>query len=80
VPDESRIPVLVGVGQLRANRERTVDGAREPLALMARALEPAEGLSLVNLPPGALTHVGRTVRLSRRDGQAAVTVPAGDAA
>jgi acetyl-CoA C-acetyltransferase len=42
VPDESRIPVLVGVGQLRANRERTVDGAREPLELMVRALEFAE--------------------------------------
>ena len=42
MPDESRIPVLVGVGQLRANRERTVDGAREPLELMARALELAE--------------------------------------
>ncbi|SOE02445.1 hypothetical protein [Blastococcus haudaquaticus] len=42
MPDQSRTPVLVGVGQLRANRERTVDCAREPLELMARALRLAE--------------------------------------
>jgi len=42
VPHESRIPVLVGVGQVRANRERTVDGAREPLQLMVDALHLAE--------------------------------------
>lgn len=38
MPDESRTPVLVGVGQLRANRERTVDAAREPLDLVVQAL------------------------------------------
>ncbi|TFV63722.1 UNVERIFIED_ORG: acetyl-CoA acetyltransferase [Bacillus sp. AZ43] len=42
MPDESRTPVLVGVGQLRANRERTVEGAREPLELMVDALRLAE--------------------------------------
>ncbi|MGY2004536.1 hypothetical protein [Blastococcus sp. SYSU DS1024] len=41
MPDPSRIPVLAGVGQLRANRERTPHGAREPLALMVEALELA---------------------------------------
>lgn len=38
MPDEFRTPVLVGVGQLRANRQRSVDDAREPLDLMADAL------------------------------------------
>ncbi|TQN44037.1 acetyl-CoA C-acetyltransferase [Blastococcus colisei] len=42
MPDESRIPVLAGSGQLRANRERAVADAREPLALMTEALEAAE--------------------------------------
>lgn len=42
LPDETRIPVLVGVGQLRANRERAVAAAREPLALMLEALDAAE--------------------------------------
>lgn len=41
MPDASRTPVLVGAGQLRANRGRTVDGAREPLALVVEALELA---------------------------------------
>lgn len=36
-----RRPVLVGAGQLRANRERTVEGAREPLALIVEALHRA---------------------------------------
>ena len=35
---DDRRPVLVGAGQLRANRERTVDGAREPLVLLRQAL------------------------------------------
>jgi acetyl-CoA C-acetyltransferase len=38
----TRLPVLVGTGQVRANRERAVSGAREPLALMADALAAAE--------------------------------------
>ncbi|RBY85037.1 acetyl-CoA acetyltransferase [Blastococcus sp. TF02A-30] len=41
MPDEFRTPVLAGVGQLRANRDRTTDAAREPLALMVEALELA---------------------------------------
>ena len=40
-PDPARLPVVVGVGQLRSNRERTVDGAREPLALIAEAASRA---------------------------------------
>ena len=36
-----RRPVIVGVGQLRANRARTVDGAREPLHLLREALDAA---------------------------------------
>jgi acetyl-CoA C-acetyltransferase len=42
VPDESRLPVVAGVGQLRANRERSTAGAREPLELVADALAAAE--------------------------------------
>lgn len=38
--DEQR-PVLVGVGQLRSNRERTVEGAREPLPLILDAVRAA---------------------------------------
>ncbi len=41
VQDPRRVPVLVGVGQLRNNRERTVDGAQEPAALMLDALARA---------------------------------------
>ena len=40
--DPDRRPVVVGVGQLRANRERTVEGAREPLDLLRAALLLAE--------------------------------------
>ncbi len=39
--DPQRIPVLVGIGQLRSNRERTVAGAREPAELMLDALQLA---------------------------------------
>lgn len=39
--DDERAPVLVGVGQVRGNRERTLDGAREPLALIADAVRVA---------------------------------------
>ena len=39
---QDRVPVLVGAGQLRANHERTVEGAREPLALLVDALTAAE--------------------------------------
>lgn len=38
--DELR-PVLVGVGQVRGNRERTVEGAREPLELLLDAVSAA---------------------------------------
>ncbi|WP_127782116.1 acetyl-CoA acetyltransferase [Rhodococcus sp. X156] len=38
MPDPRHIPVIVGVGQLRHNRERTVADAREPLELMLDAV------------------------------------------
>ena len=40
--DDDRLPVIVGTGQLRSNRDRTVEGAREPLALLLQALAAAE--------------------------------------
>ena len=40
--DELRRPVVVGVGQLRSNRDRTLEGAREPLVLLTEALRLAE--------------------------------------
>lgn len=40
--DPSRVPVVVGAGQLRANRDREPAAAREPLALVVAALERAE--------------------------------------
>jgi acetyl-CoA C-acetyltransferase len=39
LPENS--PVLVGVGQVRGNRDRTVAGAREPLRLLADAVHAA---------------------------------------
>ena len=39
--DPYRLPVLVGVGQLRCNRERTVEGSREPLHLIVAAIRRA---------------------------------------
>ncbi len=39
--DPARVPVVVGVGQLRNNRERTVDAAREPAELIADAVRRA---------------------------------------
>lgn len=45
--DASRLPVIVGTGQLRANRERTVEGAREPLALILDALRSAASAGLL---------------------------------
>jgi acetyl-CoA C-acetyltransferase len=41
VTDDQRRPVIVGVGQVRGNRDRTVEGAREPLALLLDALRAA---------------------------------------
>ena len=38
---DPRSPVVVGSGQLRANRDRTVEGAREPFALLLEALSLA---------------------------------------
>lgn len=40
--DASRVPVVVGVGQVAANRGRTVAGAREPLELVLDAARAAE--------------------------------------
>jgi acetyl-CoA C-acetyltransferase len=59
---------------------RVATGERVAAATSPDDRAGATELSLANLPPGALTHVGRTVRLSLRNGQPAVTVPAGDAA
>lgn len=39
--DETRLPVLIGVGQVVANRERTVAGAREPAELVLDAARAA---------------------------------------
>jgi acetyl-CoA C-acetyltransferase len=39
---DERVPVLVGVGQVRGNRERTVEAAREPLSLLLDAVRAAE--------------------------------------
>jgi acetyl-CoA C-acetyltransferase len=36
-----RLPVIIGVGQLRHNREKTVEGAREPADLIADAVRLA---------------------------------------
>ena len=41
VIDPASVPVIVGVGQLRSNRERTADGAREPADLIADAIRRA---------------------------------------
>jgi acetyl-CoA C-acetyltransferase len=43
--DDLRSPVIVGTGQLRANRERTVEGAREPLHLLVEALHAAASVA-----------------------------------
>ena len=39
--DPTRVPVLMGTGQLRANRERRVDQVREPLELLCDAASSA---------------------------------------
>ena len=41
MPDESQLPVLIGVGQLRNNPERTREAAREPLDLAEEAARRA---------------------------------------
>lgn len=41
MPATASLPVVVGVGQLRSNRERTPAAAREPLDLMVSAAEQA---------------------------------------
>ncbi len=38
---DGRLPVIVGVGQLRSNRDKTLDGAREPADLIADAVRRA---------------------------------------
>lgn len=45
--DDDRRPVVVGVGQLLSNRGRTVEGAREPLALLVEALRAAAPRALL---------------------------------
>ena len=54
--------MLVGAGQLRANRDRTVEAAREPLSLLVDALQLAE------------TDAGRPGLLRRADAVHAVRV------
>jgi acetyl-CoA C-acetyltransferase len=49
------VPVLVGVGQVRGNRERTVEGAREPMELILDAVRAAGADAAVDL--GALDTV-----------------------
>ncbi|GAA0237701.1 acetyl-CoA acetyltransferase [Cryptosporangium japonicum] len=44
---DDRLPVLVGVGEVRANRERAVAQAREPLALILEALDLAAAPELL---------------------------------
>ncbi|WP_051571676.1 hypothetical protein [Cryptosporangium arvum] len=44
---DDRLPVLVGVGEVRANRERAVAQAREPLALILEALDLAASPELL---------------------------------
>lgn len=43
------VPVLVGIGQVRGNRARTVEGAREPLALILDAAGAAAADARVDL-------------------------------
>lgn len=38
---DGRLPVIVGVGQLRHNRDKTVEGAREPADLITAAIRKA---------------------------------------
>src|SRR5688500_15540917 len=66
-------PVIVGVGQLKSNRERTLAGAREPLDLLASAallaaddagpgralLEAADRLDVVCVVSWAYDELGR---------------------
>jgi acetyl-CoA C-acetyltransferase len=59
---------------------RTPTGERVAAATAPGDRAAAAELSLTNLPLGAISHVGRTVRLSLVDGQPAVTVPTGAAA
>jgi acetyl-CoA C-acetyltransferase len=44
---DPRTPVVVGTGQLRSNRGRTVEAAREPLALIRDALREAASPALL---------------------------------
>lgn len=41
--DERRVPVIVGVGEVLGNRDRTPEGAREPLELILDAVHVAAG-------------------------------------
>ncbi|MDN5750855.1 MAG: acetyl-CoA acetyltransferase [Pseudonocardia sp.] len=60
VTSDERRPVLVGVGQVRGNRERTVRGAREPWPLILDAVRAAAadgGVDLRALDFVAAVHV-----------------------
>ncbi|WP_226363650.1 acetyl-CoA acetyltransferase [Pseudonocardia abyssalis] len=57
---DERRPVLVGVGQVRGNRERTVEGAREPFPLILDAVRAAAtdgGIDLTTLDAVCTVHV-----------------------
>lgn len=57
---DERRPVLVGIGQVRGNRERTVEGAREPLPLVLDAVRAAAadaGVDLAGLDAVYSVHV-----------------------
>jgi acetyl-CoA C-acetyltransferase len=54
------VPVLVGVGQVRGNRARTVEGAREPLPLILEAVTVAAadaGVDLAAVDSVSTVHV-----------------------
>ncbi len=46
------VPVLIGVGQVRGNRARTVEGAREPLPLILEAVAAAGADAGIGPPDG----------------------------
>lgn len=61
--NDDRLPVLVGVGQVRANRERSVASAREPLALILEAIDLAAADAGVPGLPAAADAI-HTVRVA----------------
>lgn len=75
---ESRVPVLVGAGQVRANREGRIEDAQEPLALILSALRLAAAPALL-AQADAVYSVGVASwdydELSARVGRAVGAVP-----